>query len=112
MSVSVALADDNLIVREGIARLLGAPETGVEVVGLCDDLDSLLALVDERGPEVVVTDIRMPPSNTDEGIRLSAILRERHPGIGVVVLSNYANPVYALALLENGSQGRAYLLKE
>src|SRR3954451_19793071 len=111
MAVAVALADDNLIVREGIAQLLVADET-IEVVGLCADLGSLLELVDERSPDVVVTDIRMPPTQTDEGIRLAALLRISHPEIGVVVLSNYANPIYALALLESGSEGRSYLLKE
>src|SRR6059036_124677 len=112
MAVAVALADDNLIVREGIAQLLGGPETGIEVVALCHDLASVLQAVEDRSPDVVVTDIRMPPTNTDEGIRLAALLRESHPEIGVVVLSNYANPVYALALLESGSEGRSYLLKE
>jgi DNA-binding NarL/FixJ family response regulator len=112
MAVAVALADDNLIVREGIAQLLAGEESGIEVVGLCDDLGSVLELVEERRPDVVVTDIRMPPTHTDEGIRLAGLLRESHPGIGVVVLSNYANPMYALALLESGSEGRSYLLKE
>lgn len=111
MTVSVALADDNLIVREGIAQLLGG-QPDIEVVASCDDLDSLLEAVDERHPDVVVTDIRMPPTYSDEGIRLAALLRERHPEIGVVVLSNYAEPLYATALLESGSEGRAYLLKE
>jgi DNA-binding NarL/FixJ family response regulator len=111
MAVTVALADDNLIVREGIAQLL-AEDDSIEVVGLCADLGSLLELVDERSPDVVVTDIRMPPTQTDEGIRLAALLRISHPEIGVVVLSNYANPVYALTLLESGSEGRSYLLKE
>jgi DNA-binding NarL/FixJ family response regulator len=112
MAVTVALADDNLIVREGIAQLIAADDTGIEVLGLYDDLRSLLAAVDELRPDVVVTDIRMPPSHTDEGIRIAAQLRETHPEIGVVVLSNYANPIYALALLESGSEGRSYLLKE
>ena len=82
------------------------------MVAACDDLDSLLEAVEERRPDVVVTDIRMPPTHTDEGIRLAALLRERHPDIGVVVLSHYAEPGFALALLESGSEGRAYLLKE
>src|SRR3954468_17790227 len=111
MAVTVALADDNLIVREGIAQLL-ADDENIEVVGLCADLGSLIELVDEREPDVVVTDIRMPRTHTDEGIRLAALLRQSHPEIGVVVLSNYANPVYALALLQSGSEGRSYLLKE
>jgi DNA-binding NarL/FixJ family response regulator len=111
MAVDVVLADDNLIVREGLAQLLSG-DPGIRVVGLCDDLGSLTALVDERPPDVVVTDIRMPPTHTDEGLRIAATLRERHPEVGVVVLSNYSTPAYALALLETGSEGRAYLLKE
>jgi DNA-binding NarL/FixJ family response regulator len=111
MPVSIAVADDSLIVREGIAQLLaGHPD--IEVVASCQDLDSLIAAVDEERPDVVVTDIRMPPTHTDEGIRLAALLRERHPHVGVVVLSNYAEAGFALALLESGSEGRAYLLKE
>jgi DNA-binding NarL/FixJ family response regulator len=111
MPVNVALADDNLIVREGIAQLLaGHPD--IEVVASCDDLDSLVQAVDEQHPDVVVTDIRMPPTHTDEGIRVAALLRERHPNVGVVVLSNYAEAGFAMALLESGSEGRAYLLKE
>jgi DNA-binding NarL/FixJ family response regulator len=111
MAVDVVLADDNLIVREGLAQLL-SDDPDIRVVGLCDDLGSLTLLVDEHRPDVVVTDIRMPPTHTDEGLRAAAQLRDRHPGIGVVVLSNYSTPAYALALLETGSEGRAYLLKE
>jgi DNA-binding NarL/FixJ family response regulator len=110
-SIAIALADDSLIVREGIARIL-AGQPGIRVVASCGDLPSLLAAVDTERPNVVVTDIRMPPTGTDEGIRLASQLRETHPEIGVVVLSNYAEPAYALALLESGSEGRAYLLKE
>jgi DNA-binding NarL/FixJ family response regulator len=111
MSVSIAVADDSLIVREGIAQLLaGHPD--IEVVASCQDFDSLIAAVDDERPDVVVTDIRMPPTHTDEGIRLAALLRERHPDVGVVVLSNYAEAGFALALLDSGSEGRAYLLKE
>src|SRR4051795_12507851 len=111
MSIRIAVADDNLIVREGIGRILGG-QSDVEVVATCGDLTSLLAAVDREAPEVVVTDIRMPPTNSDEGIQLAARLRETHPDIGVVVLSNYADASYALALMESGSAGRAYLLKE
>jgi DNA-binding NarL/FixJ family response regulator len=111
MPIAIALADDSLIVREGIARIL-AGQPGIRVVASCGDLPSLLAAVEGERPDVVVTDIRMPPTGTDEGIRLAAQLRETHPAIGVVVLSNYAEPAYALALLESGSEGRAYLLKE
>src|SRR3954451_15596805 len=112
MAVRVVLADDNLLVREGIARVLEDGDGSIEVVGLATDFNSLVALVEEHDPDVVVTDIRMPPSQTDEGIRIAALLRERAPRTGVVVLSNYANPLYALALLEHGSEGRSYLLKE
>jgi DNA-binding NarL/FixJ family response regulator len=111
MPVAVALADDSLIVREGVAQRLAA-HAQVQVVASCGDLPSLLAAVETECPDVVVTDIRMPPTGTDEGIRLAALLRNDHPDIGVVVLSNYAEPAYALALLESGSEGRAYLLKE
>ena len=111
MPLSIALADDSLIVREGVAKILaGEPE--MHVVASCGDLPSLLAAVEAERPDVVVTDIRMPPTSTDEGIRLATLLRETHPEIGVVVLSNSAEPAYALALLESGSEGRAYLLKE
>jgi len=100
-----------LIAREGIERIL-ADQTDIEVVASCGDLPSLLEAVESLRPDVVVTDIRMPPTGTDEGIRLAALLREERPEIGVVVLSNYAEPAYALVLLESGSEGRAYLLKE
>ena len=111
MANRVVLAEDNYIAREGIGQLLG--ELGnVELVAVCSDLDSLLAAVESERPDVVVTDIRMPPTGTDEGIRAAATLRETHPRIGVVILSQHDDPAYALALLESGSEGRAYLLKE
>ena len=105
------LADDHYLVREGVRRLLES-EPDVEVVAVCSDLETLLAAVDAESPDVVVTDIRMPPENGDEGIQAAERLRATHPDVGVVVLSQYANPSYALALLEHGSEGRAYLLKE
>jgi DNA-binding NarL/FixJ family response regulator len=111
VAITVALGEDSLIVREGIQQLL-ATEADIEVVASCGDLDSLLKAVDEVGPDVVVTDIRMPPTGTDEGIRVATILRESHPDTGVLVLSQYAEPRYALALLDSGSDGRAYLLKQ
>jgi DNA-binding NarL/FixJ family response regulator len=111
VAIRVVLADDQYLVREGIRRLLEASGE-VEVTAVCDDLDSLLAAVDADTPDVVVTDIRMPPGETDEGIQAAVRLRESHPGVGVVVLSQYTTPSYALALLEGGSEGRAYLLKE
>lgn len=107
----VILADDSFILREGLHELLAA-RTSVEVVEACSDLDTLLEAVDAKLPDVVITDIRMPPTNTDEGIQAAARLRHSHPQIGVVVLSQYSHPGYVLALLESGSDGRAYLLKE
>jgi DNA-binding NarL/FixJ family response regulator len=111
MSIRVVLAEDHLIVREGVRRLLET-QHDVEVAAACSDLDSLLAAVDAEEPDVVLTDIRMPPGNTDEGIQAAKRLRETHPDVGVVVLSQYATPSFALALLEGGSAGRSYLLKE
>jgi DNA-binding NarL/FixJ family response regulator len=111
VAITVALGEDSLIVREGIQQLL-ATEPGIEIVASCGDLDSLVAAVEESVPDVVVTDIRMPPTETDEGIRVAAMLRDSHPDIGVLVLSQYAAPSYALALLDSGSDGRAYLLKQ
>jgi len=111
VALRVVMADDHYLVREGVRRLLET-EPDVEVVAVCSDLETLLAAVDAESPDVVVTDIRMPPDNTDEGIQAAERLRGTHPGVGVVVLSQYANPGYALALLDQGSAGRAYLLKE
>jgi DNA-binding NarL/FixJ family response regulator len=111
MGLRVVVAEDSLLVREGIARLLEAQD-GIDVVELCGDYDGLLAAVKSQAPDVVLTDIRMPPTGTDEGIRAASILRQSHPSIGVVVLSQYAEPAYALELLDGGSEGRAYLLKE
>jgi DNA-binding NarL/FixJ family response regulator len=110
-TVRVALAEDNVLLREGMSRLVAANED-FELAGVAGDLPQLLALVEEREPDVVVTDIRMPPTGTDEGIKAAAWLREHFPRTGVVVLSQYVAPGYALALLEHGSAGRAYLLKE
>jgi len=109
--IRVVLADDHYIVREGVRRLL-ATQPDLEMVATSSNLDELMAAVEALHPDVVVTDIRMPPSNTDEGIRAAARLRETHPEIGVVVLSQYAEPAYALVLLDGGSARRAYLLKE
>ena len=111
MPIRLVLADDHYLVREGILRLLEA-RPDLDVVAVCDDLSSLLAAVEAERPDVVLTDIRMPPSDTDEGIQAAERLRETHPEIGVVVLSQYANPSYALALFQGGSARRAYLLKE
>jgi DNA-binding NarL/FixJ family response regulator len=111
MTIRLVLAEDHYLVREGVRRLLEA-EPGLEVAAVCGDLDSLLEAVDREMPDVVVTDIRMPPGHSDEGIQAARRLRETNPDLGVVVLSHYANPTYALALLDTGSAGRAYVLKE
>src|SRR6476661_1704159 len=100
-----------MIVREGLEQLLAASPT-VEVVAACGDYDELRAAVERERPDVVLTDIRMPPSKTDEGIRIAHELRKTHPEVGVVVLSQYAEPEYVLSLLDAGSDGRGYLLKE
>jgi len=111
MAIRIVLAEDHYLVREGVRRLLEAqPE--FEIAAVCGDLGSLLEAADRERPDVVVTDIRMPPGHADEGIEAARRLRESQPDLGVVVLSQYANPSYALALLDTGSNGRAYLLKE
>jgi DNA-binding NarL/FixJ family response regulator len=109
--IRVALADDSYLVRQALGAIF-AREDGVELVASCPDATSLLVVVEAEHPAVVVTDIRMPPSGDDEGIRVAAELRRTHPEIGVVVLSQYAEPRYGLELLAGGSDGRAYLLKE
>jgi DNA-binding NarL/FixJ family response regulator len=111
MPIRLVLAEDSYLVREGIRHLLEM-QPDLEVAAVCDDLESLLAAVDAERPDVVVTDVRMPPGGADEGIQAAARLRGTDPDIGVVVLSQYANPGYVLALLEGGSARRAYLLKE
>jgi DNA-binding NarL/FixJ family response regulator len=111
MPLTVALADDNLIVRAGVAQIL-ATKPDMDVVASCGDLQSLVEAIEQKRPDVVVTDIWMPPTTTDEGIRLAALLREQYPGLGIVVLSNRTEPEYASALLNSGAEGRAYLLKE
>lgn len=111
MPIRLVLAEDNYLVREGLRSLLG-DQPDLEIAAVCGDLDTLLAAAGAERPDVVVTDIRMPPGNSDEGIQAAARLRESLPHTGVVVLSQYANAGYALALLDAGSAGRAYLLKE
>jgi DNA-binding NarL/FixJ family response regulator len=108
--VRVALADDAVLLREGLARLLG--EAGFEVVGLAGDADDLLALVERTRPDVAIVDIRMPPTHTDEGLRAAKAIRERWPAIGILVLSQHVNARYALELLGSGTDGVGYLLKE
>jgi DNA-binding NarL/FixJ family response regulator/DNA-binding SARP family transcriptional activator len=107
----VVLAEDHYLLREGMRRLLET-NPSLKIAAVCEDLDSLLAAVEAERPDVVVTDIRMPPGNLDEGIRASDRLRSEHPDVGVVVLSQYLVPAYALALFEAGTERRAYLLKE
>jgi DNA-binding NarL/FixJ family response regulator len=111
VAIRIVLAEDSYLVREGVRRLLET-QPDLEVAAVCGDLDSLLAAVATERPDVVVTDIRMPPSGQDEGIRAARELRETSPEVGVVVLSQHADPGYALALLEGGADRRAYLLKE
>ena len=106
----VVVADDAVILREGLARLL--TEAGFDVVGLAGDADELYALVDELHPDVAVVDIRMPPTHTDEGLRAAKSIRERWPQTGVLVLSQHVRASYALELLSDGTDGVGYLLKE
>jgi DNA-binding NarL/FixJ family response regulator len=109
--IRLLLAEDNVLLREGLVRLLSQADH-LEVIGACGSLDELITLVDADPPDVVLTDIRMPPTHTDEGIQAARWMREHHPKVGVVVLSQYATPGYAHALFENGSDSRAYLLKD
>jgi DNA-binding NarL/FixJ family response regulator len=111
VAIRVVVAEDSLLVREGLRQLLAASPS-VDVVASYGDVQGVLEAVERDRPDVVVTDIRMPPSNTDEGIRLADHLRESRPSTGVVVVSQYAQPPYVLALLEHGSDRRGYLLKE
>jgi DNA-binding NarL/FixJ family response regulator len=112
MAVTVALADDNLIVREGVMQLLSA-DPAIRLVAACGDRPSLMRAVEEHDDlDVVITDIGMPPTRTDEGIQIAIDLRASHPNIGVVVLSNQADPSYLVKLMDSGSEGRAYLLKD
>jgi DNA-binding NarL/FixJ family response regulator len=111
MAIRVVLAEDNYLVREGVRRLLEL-EPDIELAAACQDLASLLEAIDTEKPDVVLTDIRMPPTSHDEGIQVANRLRETSPETGVVVLSQFAAPEYALALLEHGADRRAYLLKD
>ncbi|MEO3872069.1 response regulator transcription factor [Nonomuraea sp. B12E4] len=110
-SLRIVIADDNLLVRTGIQALVGA-EDGLEVIGVCSGYDALMDSVTTDEPDVVVTDIRMPPTLTDEGIRAATALRQTHPEIAVLVLSQFLDPGYLLALIAQGSSRRGYLLKE
>jgi DNA-binding NarL/FixJ family response regulator len=108
--VRVVLADDAALFREGVANLLR--EAGFDVVGQAENADDLLALVGEHQPDVVIVDIRMPPSHTLEGLEAAKIIRTRYPAVGVLVLSQFVEPHYALQLIDNAEQGAGYLLKD
>lgn len=111
MGIRVVLAEDSYLVREGIS-LLFETQPDLDLAAVCGDFDSAVHAVESQEPDVVLTDIRMPPDNADEGIRLAGWLRQERPGVGVVVLSSYADAQYAVELFASGSEGRAYLLKE
>ena len=106
----VVLADDSVLLREGVARLL--VDAGFEVVGQVDNADDLVRRVGFAKPDVAVVDIRMPPTHTDEGLRAAKQIRERYPQVGVLVLSQYVEPGYAMELLSESSEGVGYLLKD
>ncbi|MGZ8694799.1 MAG: response regulator transcription factor [Gaiellaceae bacterium] len=109
--IRVLLAEDSFVMREGIVRILEQADD-IEVAAVFGDADALREAIDADPPDVVVTDIRMPPNHTDEGIRLATELRGTHPEVGVVVLSQHAEPVYALSLFAGTTDRRAYLLKD
>jgi len=109
--ITVFLADDNVLVREGVRALLNL-ESDLEIVGVAEDYDELVQGANDTKPHVVVTDIRMPPSFQNEGIEAAKEVRKRYPGTGVVILSQYDDPEYAISLLGEGAAGYAYLLKD
>jgi DNA-binding NarL/FixJ family response regulator len=111
MAIRLVLADDSYLIREAVTQLL-EPQQDIELVATCEDLPTLVKAMNEHEPDVVLTDIRMPPEGREEGISAADYARERYPEMGIVVLSQYSAPAYALALLEKGSAGRGYLLKE
>jgi DNA-binding NarL/FixJ family response regulator len=108
--VRVVLADDTVLLREGVARILG--EAGFEVVGQAGNADELMLKVRSYSPDVAIVDIRMPPTHTDEGLRAAQEIREKHPTCGVLVLSQYVEPGYAMELLAESAEGVGYLLKD
>jgi DNA-binding NarL/FixJ family response regulator len=109
--ISVLIAEDSLLVRDSVCRALST-DSDVIVVGAAEDYDTTIELVEKHQPTVLVTDVRMPPTSTDEGIRLARWMRTAHPDTGVIVLSQYADPSYAAGLLDGGTAARGYLLKE
>ncbi|GJM37281.1 MAG: DNA-binding response regulator [Acidimicrobiales bacterium] len=109
--VRLVLAEDNLLVRQGLVSLLQSSDD-IDLVAVAESLDELLVAVDEHRPDVVLTDIRMPPDHSDEGVRAAELIRDRHPGMGVVVISQFAEPEYVLAVLGEGSRGRGYVIKD
>jgi len=106
----VVIAEDSVLMREGAVRLL--EEAGIEVVGQAGDAEDLLRKVRAHKPDVVLTDIRMPPDHGDEGVRAAATIRQELPGIGILVLSQYVEERYVVELLSNGTEGVGYLLKD
>jgi DNA-binding NarL/FixJ family response regulator len=112
--VRVVVAEDSVLLREGLRRLLEDEDAGMgfEVVGLAGDAEDLLRKVGAHKPDVAIVDVRMPPTHTDEGLRAAAEIRERHAGIGVLVLSQYVEESYALELFGDGADGLGYLLKD
>jgi DNA-binding NarL/FixJ family response regulator len=111
VTTRVLVADDNLLVREGVRRMLAAAPS-VEIVAVCADFDETVAAIEEFLPDVVLTDIRMPPTRSDEGIRIAEYCRRSHPSMGVLLLSQYVEASYVKLLLSQGTEGRGYLLKE
>jgi DNA-binding NarL/FixJ family response regulator len=111
MAIRVVVGEDSVVIREGIERMLERSDD-IDIVATCADAATLRAAIAEQQPDVVLTDIRMPPTGTDEGIQIAVELRETAPDVGVVVLSQHVEPSYAVSLLEGGSAGRAYLLKD
>jgi len=108
--VRVVLAEDSVLLREGVARILG--EAGFEVVGQAGNADELMLKVRSYTPDVAIVDIRMPPTHTDEGLRAAQEIREKHPTCGVLVLSQYVEATYAMELLAESAEGVGYLLKD
>jgi DNA-binding NarL/FixJ family response regulator len=106
----VAIAEDTVLLREGIARLL--EDAGFEIVGQSSTADDLLLKVRSYHPDVAIIDIRMPPTHTDEGLRAAKTIREEHPDVGVLVLSEYLEPAYAMEVISDNAEGVGYLLKQ